>query len=197
MRFTVKNGPSADLPADGMGRRGFLRLAAAVAVTPPALMFGDSALAAGSGFSQRRLRFHNINTGEEFDEVYWRDGAYLPDAMRRLNVLMRDHRAGAAARMAPELFDALWQVARGLDADSCYKIICGYRTTSTNAVKRRRSRGVAKDSYHTKGMAVDVVLDGRALGALAREAKDLRVGGVGVYGRSGFVHMDVGPVRSW
>lgn len=181
-----------------MGRRGFLRLAAAVAVTPPTLLMADSALAAGSGFSQRRLRMDNINTGESFDGVYWRDGVYVPEALRRLDLLMRDHRAGKATHMDPRLFDALWSVARGVDADGCcYKMVCGYRTTSTNAAKRRRSRGVAKDSYHTKGMAVDVVLDGRSLGTVAREAKALSVGGVGLYGRSGFVHMDVGPVRSW
>lgn len=192
---------TSGLPQEQVSRRGLLRwvVGASVAVSAPPLLFagGPAAAAILPGISERRLSLHNINTGENFNGVYWRNGAYVPDALRSLNVLLRDHRAGKVTRMDPHLFDALWDVCHGLDSDEPYKVICGYRSRQTNSVKRRVSRGVARESYHTRGMAVDVALEGRSLGAVAGQAKSLETGGVGVYPRSGFVHMDVGPVRSW
>lgn len=188
------------LPGTQTTRRGLLRwmTGAAVAVSAPSLILaGGPAAAAGLGLSERRLWLHNINTGEQFKGVYWRDGRYAPDATRELNVLLRDHRAAKVAPINPRLFDALWDVCQALDADEPYKVICGYRSRQTNASKRRVSRGVARESYHTRGMAVDVALEGRSLRAVAGQAKALETGGVGVYPRSGFVHLDVGPVRTW
>lgn len=181
-------------------RRGFLRLmtCASVAVAAPSLMLtGGPAAAAVMGISERRLSLMNINTRETFNGIYWRNGQYVQDALRNLNVLLRDHRANKITKMDPRLFDALWDVSHGLDADEPFKVICGYRCRQTNNAKRRVSRGVARESYHTRGMAVDVALEGRSLRAVATEAKTLETGGVGVYGRSGFVHLDVGPVRTW
>lgn len=188
------------LPGAQTDRRGFLRLmtCASVAVAAPSLILANGpAAAAALGISERRLSLMNINTRETFSGIYWRNGQYVQDAMRNLNVLLRDHRANKVTKMDPRLFDALWDVSHGLDADEPFKVICGYRCRQTNNAKRRASRGVARESYHTRGMAVDVALEGRSLRAVATEAKALETGGVGVYGRSGFVHLDVGPVRTW
>jgi len=46
-------------------------------------------------------------------------------------------------------------------------------------------------------MAIDIQLPGRALPDLRAAAIRLARGGVGYYPRSGFVHVDVGRVRSW
>ena len=62
---------------------------------------------------------------------------------------------------------------------------------------RRRSRRVAKNSLHLQGKAVDVRLANVELRQLRDVAVDLRAGGVGYYPRTGFVHLDVGDVRSW
>ena len=190
-----------DESAPMLGRRGFLNLglaALAAATVPPLLLSPATAEAAPLlGASTRRLALHNINTGERFDEVYWANGAYRPDALRKLDVLLRDHRAQQICRTDPRLFDVLWQVRERLDSDEAYQVICGYRSRKTNALARRRKRGVAKESYHTRGMAVDVILPERGLKAVAQQAMALEAGGVGFYPRSNFVHMDVGPVRSW
>jgi uncharacterized protein YcbK (DUF882 family) len=47
------------------------------------------------------------------------------------------------------------------------------------------------------GMAADCRLPGRVGIGLARTAADLQLGGVGLYRRDGFVHLDCGPVRRW
>jgi uncharacterized protein YcbK (DUF882 family) len=46
-------------------------------------------------------------------------------------------------------------------------------------------------------MAIDVRVPGQALSALRDAALALRLGGVGYYPSSGFVHVDVGRVRFW
>ncbi|WP_445599526.1 DUF882 domain-containing protein [Azospirillum sp. A39] len=155
------------------------------------------AMAALPAPPKRRLVLHNVNTGEHFDEVYWTDGAYRPEVLRRLDRLLRDHRDGQVARFDPRLFDLVSELHRRMGSGEPFKVICGYRSKHTNALARRRSRGVAKESYHTRAMAMDIALPDRSLKGLAQEAKALKAGGVGVYGRSGFVHVDVGPVRTW
>lgn len=190
-----------DVSTTVVGRRGFLSfgLAAVTAATVSPVLLTPAAAQATPllGASVRRLALHNINTGDHFDEVYWANGAYRPDALRKLDVLLRDHRAHQVCRTDPRLFDVLWQVRETMDSSEPFKVICGYRSRKTNAMARRRSRGVAKESYHMRGMAVDVVLPDRNLKAVAQQAMALEAGGVGYYGRSGFVHMDVGPVRHW
>jgi len=47
------------------------------------------------------------------------------------------------------------------------------------------------------GMAADVRIGGMPLAQLQKAALVLRGGGVGLYPKSGFVHIDVGPVRQW
>jgi uncharacterized protein YcbK (DUF882 family) len=62
---------------------------------------------------------------------------------------------------------------------------------------RRRSSGVSANSRHMSGTAVDIRLPGVRLSALYRAARNLRGGGVGYYPASDFIHVDIGPVRTW
>ena len=82
-----------------------------------------------------------------------------------------------------------------LDTEEALQVVSGFRSIKTNALLRRRSRGVARNSYHIKGMAVDVKMQTRSVGQVGSAARALRAGGVGKY--RGFVHMDSGPVRDW
>lgn len=188
-----------DRKAPEIGRRGFLTFAAAALTTfaAPALVTGSHAQAAPLAGGVRRIALHNINTNEHFDGVYWADGAYKADALKRLDVLLRDHRAKQVCRFDPRLFDTLARVHQTLGSDEPFRVVCGYRSRRTNAMARRRSRGVAKESYHTRGMAVDVMLPNVNLKSIAQVAMNMEAGGVGYYPRSGFVHIDVGPVRTW
>ena len=60
-----------------------------------------------------------------------------------------------------------------------------------------RSTGVAKDSFHIRGMAIDIRLPARRLEAVRDTAIVIGRGGVGYYPDSDFVHVDTGPVRRW
>lgn len=202
-----------------IGRRGFLGFAAAAVsaaipaasgmmtgvatsvvtgvATAPVLLGSGAAEAAPLAGGVRRLTLHNINTQERFEGVYWADGHYKPEALRKLDVLLRDHRAKQVCRYDPRLFDLLARVHQSVGSDDPFEVICGYRSRRTNAMARRRSRGVAKESYHTRGMAIDIRLPDTQLRAISETAKAMQVGGVGYYPRSGFVHLDVGPVRTW
>ena len=99
--------------------------------------------------------------------------------------------------MAPDLLDLMYAMQLKLDTSEELNIISGYRSPQTNASLRAKSKGVAKRSYHMKGMAVDIRVPNRNVGKVYDAAMDLRVGGVGYYPRSDFVHIDVGPVRRW
>lgn len=145
----------------------------------------------------RRLALYNTHTLESFDAVYWQNGRYDPRALQRLNWFLRDHYANKAAQIDPEVFDLLYVVQAKLETPEPFRIISGYRSLVTNARLRAESSNVALHSYHTKGMAVDVALADRRPTAIAQCATGLRCGGVGTYRSSGFVHLDVGPVRYW
>ncbi|MBP0466047.1 DUF882 domain-containing protein [Roseomonas sp. PWR1] len=154
------------------------------------------ATAAAQG-AARTLRIRRVQTGESFEGVYWRDGRYERDALRRLDIILRDPSMDETTPMDPRLFDVLHTIARHLDSDEHYEVISGYRAPETNAARARQSRRVSRVSLHMSGMAADVRLPGRQAIGIARAAADLQIGGVGLYRRDGFVHLDCGPARRW
>ncbi|WP_338144360.1 MULTISPECIES: DUF882 domain-containing protein [Neoroseomonas] len=145
----------------------------------------------------RVVRIKRVQTGESFEGVYWRDGRYDRDALRRLDVVLRDPSMDETTPMDPRLFDVLNVVATRLDSDESFEVISGYRAPETNAARARQSRRVSRVSLHMSGMAADVRLPGRQAIAIARLAADMQIGGVGLYRRDGFVHLDCGPARRW
>jgi uncharacterized protein YcbK (DUF882 family) len=171
-------------------RRGFLAAAvgAALAVAaPPAL----------AQRGERVLRVRRNFTDDSFSGAYWRDGQYDRDALRQLDHVFRDLSAAELTPMDPRLFDVMATVAETVGSDEPYEVISGYRTPETNQANARRSRRVSEVSLHMSGMAADCRLPGRVTIEVARLAADLQLGGVGLYRRDGFVHLDCGPVRRW
>jgi uncharacterized protein YcbK (DUF882 family) len=152
--------------------------------------------AAASG-EARQLRFYNIHTEEKLDATYWENGHYLPDRLGEIDHVLRDFRTGDVHQIDPELLDLLVRLKRVLDYDRPISVICGYRCPATNAMLAARSKKVAKNSYHLRGMAIDIRLPGRPLGEVREAAISLARGGVGYYPESQFVHVDTGPVRTW
>ncbi len=150
-----------------------------------------------AGGAARRLSIQRVQTGETFDGVYWSEGRYDRDALRRLDWVFRDPSMEEATPMDPRLFDVLHTVARTLDAAEAFQVVSGYRAPETNAARAQVSRRVSRVSLHMSGMAADVRLPGRDSTAMARLAAEMQVGGVGLYRRDGFVHLDCGPARRW
>jgi len=96
------------------------------------------------------------------------------------------------------LTPALSPFANGhLEATEPFEVISGYRAPETNEARARESRRVSRVSLHMSGMAADSRLPGRDSMGLARLAAEMQVGGVGLYRRDGFVHLDCGPARRW
>ena len=158
----------------------------------------QSAIAEGD---TRTLTFHHVHTGESITITYKRDGRYDEAALKKLDWFMRDWRKEQATNMDPHLFDVLWDVYRDVGAKAPIEVICGYRSPTTNAMLRGRSRasGVAELSEHTLGHAMDFYIPGVPLEKLREIGLRLQRGGVGFYPTSGspFVHMDTGNIRHW
>ncbi|WP_337188833.1 DUF882 domain-containing protein [Phenylobacterium sp.] len=145
----------------------------------------------------RRAVLHNLHTGDAFNDVYYANGSYLPDALAAANRVMRDWRTGDEHFIDPGLFDALHAIQSKLETPRPFQIISGYRSPRTNAMLAGRSKGVATNSQHTLGKAIDVRLQGVELSRLRDAALAVGAGGVGFYPVSDFVHVDTGRVRQW
>jgi uncharacterized protein YcbK (DUF882 family) len=145
----------------------------------------------------RSLSFHNTHTKENLTVAYKVNGRYDEEALKRINHILRDWREDKPIRMDPHLLDLIWDVYREVEATQPISIICGYRSPDTNAMLRRRSRGVAKFSQHMAGKALDFYIPGVPLERLREAGLRASRGGVGFYPSSHFVHMDTGSVRHW
>ena len=147
--------------------------------------------------AERRVPIRNLWTGERRDLVYWRDGDYDRHALDAYSHLLRDRRNGKVEPIFYGVLDQLLFLWKALGRPARIDLVSGYRSAGTNAWLSATTEGVARNSLHTIGMAVDIRVPGLATEAVWRQAVDLRRGGVGLYRGSDFVHLDVGPVRSW
>jgi len=136
-------------------------------------------------------------TGESIDMIYWLEGHYIKEALQEVNYFMRDWRNNQVIGIDSRTVDIVAATHNLLDTTEPYMLVSGYRSPATNAMLRRRSSGVAKNSLHMKGEANDVRLKSRSVAQMARAAQAVAAGGVGRYTRSNFVHMDCGRVRQW
>jgi uncharacterized protein YcbK (DUF882 family) len=145
----------------------------------------------------RKLSFYHTHTGETLSATYWQNGMYDTRALGELDYILRDFVNGEEVSIDRRLLDLLNDLHRRLDSHGPFEIISAYRSPSTNAMLRANSDGVAKNSYHMKAMAIDIRLNDVPLDRLHQVAVDMKQGGVGIYHKSDFVHVDVGPVRYW
>jgi uncharacterized protein YcbK (DUF882 family) len=149
---------------------------------------------------QYHLRMHHLHTGEDIDIVYRIGNTYVPEALDQLNHFLRDHRTEDVSSYDPKEFDLLHALMSRLGRpDGVIDIICGYRTPESNTFLRTRSAdtGVAEHSQHMLAKAIDIRVPGVSTVTLRNAALALHAGGVGFYPVSQFVHVDVGPVRTW
>lgn len=145
----------------------------------------------------RTLKFLHTHTGEKLDICYARDGRYIRESLQQVNHLLRDFRADEAHNIDPALLDILFDLRAAANHDDAFEVISAYRSPKTNAQLRKKSIGVAENSLHKQGKAIDVRLAGYSTKKLHELALSLQRGGVGYYASSDFVHVDTGRVRSW
>ena len=148
-------------------------------------------------FAPRSVSLYNTHTGEWVRTVYWADGHYIREAVRDINWVLRDHYSDEVRPMNAGVLDLLGMLRSRLECRDPFLVVCGYRSPVTNHMLYLRHSGVASNSYHIQGMAIDLRCEGRDLSQVHGAAMSLRCGGVGYYPRSDFVHVDCGPVRCW
>ena len=161
---------------------------------PDALLLNRDDRQAGDG----QLKLFNTHTNESLNVKYLgQDGQFDQAALIALNHFFRCHTDEKQAAMNPELFALLDQIQDHFGRDKTLQIISGYRSPQLNAYLHSRSNGVAKNSRHMLGQAIDIRIPGVPARVVYQYAWSLQRGGVGCYTGSNFVHVDVGPVRTW
>lgn len=143
----------------------------------------------------RSLRLYQVHTGEHWDGEYHDGTDYLPDALEPLDWFLRDHHMNVSYPMDPGVYDLLWRLTAHFGRPITINIHSAFRTEETNT--KLIPEGAAQNSLHKEGKAVDVTVQGFGIYALANHARAIAAGGLGLYWRARFVHLDTGPPRLW
>ena len=176
-----------------ISRRSFLKKSA---IITGAAMMNQSEILAATG-EKKTLKLYNVHLNKMFYAPFFEKNYYKLSGLFEVNKAFIDYRAKEMIRVDVKLVNLLYEIKQHLGYDKQINIVSGYRTARTNAALSKRREGVAKHSYHIKGQAVDIYVPNVSLRRLKDVAMGLRKGGLGYYPRSNFVHVDVGPVRSW
>lgn len=164
---------------------GFAVEPAAAAAQGRFFTHGDGTIAIRSTKSKQRFR----------GRFRSRRGTYLPKALRRISRVFGGSATKPEAHISLRLIEVLSYLRLELDG-GWITISSGYRSPRYNRNLRKRGKTVAKASLHLYGMAADVKITGVDAKRLWEFARKHRVGGAGFYGGP-WVHIDVGPARSW
>ena len=181
------------MPAGVLGRRNLLGAGLGLMACAAVPGGAEAQVARGA----RRLTVRRAYTSDSFSGVYFADGRYVADALSKLDWVFRDLSREEVTPMDPRLFDVMNAVAARMEATEAFEVISGYRAPETNAALDRRNSRVSTVSLHMSGMAGDMRLPGRESMGMARLAATMGLGGVGLYRRDGFVHLDCGQSRRW
>lgn len=175
------------------GRRRLVGAVAALAAAPM-LSLGRRVHATAL---PRVLAFEHTHTGEKLTLTYAYGDSYVPQALAAIDRLLRDFRNGEMHAIDPSLLDQLHALASVVATKASFQVISAYRSPATNDMLRQHGSGVASQSLHLDGRAIDIRLADVPLADLRDAALSLRAGGVGYYPASAFVHIDTGRVRRW
>lgn len=145
----------------------------------------------------RQLSFYHTHTQKNLQVTYAIGGNYVDSALVEINVFLSDFRTGDKVDIDPELLDLIYDVRASLGSSGTFEVISAYRSPETNEMLRSKTNGVARNSQHVLGKAIDVRLRDIKTIDLRNAAISLQRGGVGYYKDSDFVHIDTGRVRRW
>ncbi len=162
------------------------------------LPFSNNAIAKSISVSDKRaLSLYHTHTDETLAITYYQDGAYLASALDKINLFLGDFRTGDIYPIEPRLLDFVYLLQQKTGVNNKFEIISAYRSPKTNEKLRKKSSRVAKKSLHMQGKAIDIRLRGVKISKLRDTAIAMKIGGVGYYKRSNFIHLDIGRVRNW
>jgi len=142
-----------------------------------------------------RVRLVDAHTGAVFDGAYRNANGPIAHVMDELCLFLRDRRTGGMTNIDVGVIDFLAGVMAATGQTSA-TVLSAYRSLRTNAMLEHTMFGVADNSQHLYGRALDVSFPARLADAAAA-ARAMKHGGVGWYPQSHFIHLDSGPVRNW
>ncbi len=175
-------------------RRRFLMKAS---VATAGLILGPE-LARAAAKRDRLLMMTNPHTGEKIRTIYWTPTeGYIRESLASVSHFMRDFRQNQVRAIDPALLDIVYAISMNIGTRRPFEVMSGYRSPKTNRMLRRRSRNVAKKSYHMRAKAMDFQVKNVSARTLRRIALSLRKGGVGYYPGARYIHVDTGTVRQW
>ena len=176
-----------------VSRRSFLKKSA---IITGASMMSASDILAATG-EKKVLKLHNVHLNKTFYAPFFEKNYYNLSGLFEVNKAFIDYRAKEMTRIDIKLINLLYEIKQHIGYDKQFNIVSGYRSPHTNKILRKTHEGVAKNSFHIKGQAVDIYVPNVSLRKLKDVAVGLKQGGVGYYPKSHFLHVDVGPVRTW
>jgi hypothetical protein len=183
----------ADLArAVALSKPGKVRVKASVRAKRDAALGTEPAWVAGERIEPLTTLF-NVWTHEALPLLPGQTQATLG---KRFCFFLRDHFTNQPTNMDTRLIGVLQHVADKFDAKRI-EVVSGYRSPKYNLMLRKKGHQVARHSQHMEGNAVDFRIRGVATKQVLHYVKSLRLGGVGYYPNSQFVHSDTGPIRYW
>ncbi len=176
-----------------MSRRRFLRglTTAGLFLCPAMRTFANTFV------EERKLSFFNLHTEEKLTVLSCPSKPYPLGVLEQVNHFLRDHRTEQTCPIDPALLDILHAVSALTNSRGTFQVISGYRSPETNTLLQQTRGGIATQSLHVEGKAIDVRLTDLNTEDLRCAGMLLQRGGVGYYPASDFVHLDTGRVRMW
>jgi len=145
-----------------------------------------------------QLTLFNTHTRERISLAFRDDaGNYDLDALNTLNWILRCHYTNETTVMDVKTLEYLNLVDKKLGGNNEIHIVSAYRSPLYNNLLRESGHGVARQSLHLSGKAIDISIPGKNIASIREAAVGLHMGGVGFYPGSGFVHIDSGSFRTW
>jgi hypothetical protein len=115
---------------------------------------------------------------------------------RPFQLFLRDHYTKESTWADTRLANILAAAALRFRSNRV-EVVSGYRSPKYNLMLRKKGHQVARESQHLQGTAVDFRVRNVSTEALHDFVRSLRLGGVGFYPRTRFVHADTGKIRYW
>jgi len=144
-----------------------------------------------------RLNLFSAKNGITFHGRYREGkGIYNEKALNEIHRLFGGGKEGPLSAISLRLLEFLDFLEDNLHPGAQITIVSGWRSPQYNTDLRNRGKLAANASLHQYGMAADIKMEGTSSQHVWNTVKKLGFGGTGYY-KGEFVHIDVGPARSW